>query len=242
MHNNASLTTESLPSKWKQHVWWMLSFAFVGVGLVVHQFDFWLSRPDRPDWMPGDLIRVVKLSEIFAHGFGVALIVLGIWQLVPEKRRFLPRLILCAALPGLLVQILKLTISRERPLKFWKSATEMAFPESVSETWKGWMVNGEFNVEYLAQSFPSAHTTTVCGLAIGMSWMFPRGSILFFSIALLASLQRVISLSHWGSDVCFGAAIAFLFAGSLIQNWGLGYWLGRWEERAGRNRGMMSDD
>jgi len=227
-------TTEVLPAKGKQHVWWMLAFACGGIGFVIHPFDFLFSMPNRPAWMPGDLIRIVILSEIFAHGFGVVLIVFGIWQLVSEKRRYLPRLIACATLPGLVVQVLKLTISRDRPLKFWKSATEMTFPKSVNDTWKGWLVDGEMNVEYLSQSFPSAHAATACGLAIGLSWIFPKGRALFFLIAVLASLQRVVSLSHWSSDVCFGAAIAILVAGSLTQNWGLGYWLGRWEERMGR--------
>ena len=34
-----------------------------------------------------------------------------------------------------------------------------------------------------------------------------------------------------GSDVCFGAAIAFMMAGALTHNWGLGYWLGKFENR-----------
>ena len=128
-------------------------------------------------------------------------------------------------------QLLKLFFGRVRPLAYIQRDASMNFPASIQDTWSGWMPNGSLNIEYITQSFASAHTATVCGLAIGLSWVFPRGSRLFLFVAVLASAQRIVSLAHWSSDVCFGAAIAFMMAGGLTQNWGLGFWLGRFEQR-----------
>ena len=107
----------------------------------------------------------------------------------------------------------------------------MGFPANIIDTWTGFLPDGTLNIQYLTQSFASAHTATVCGLAIGMSWAFPKGARLFFFVAILASAQRVVSLAHWGSDVCFGAAIALMMAGLLTQEWGIGTWLTRLEAR-----------
>jgi membrane-associated phospholipid phosphatase len=57
------------------------------------------------------------------------------------------------------------------------------------------------------QSFPSSHAATGVGLAVGLSWLYPRGWPLFVSLALLAAAQRVVSLSHFLSDTMWGAAI-----------------------------------
>ena len=214
--------------------YWFLTAIFLGLGLFAFQYDFLFASPDNLDSLPGDLKRVFDLSEIFAHGFGIVLIAVGIWNLVPEKRRFVPRIICCAMLPAATVQLVKVFFGRNRPVTFLQPDLSVRFPADISETWQGWMPAETFNVQYMTQSFPSGHTATVCGLAIGLGWVFPRGRILFFSVALLATMQRVTSLAHWSSDVCFGAAIAFMMAGALTHNWGLGYWLGRFENRSER--------
>jgi membrane-associated phospholipid phosphatase len=211
--------------------YWLYSCVFAVLGVFALQFDFALGSLDNLESIPGDLSRIFDLSELFAHGFGIVLVTIGIWHLVPGKRHFLPRIISCAVLPSLTVQLLKLFFGRVRPLAYIQRDATMGFPASIQDTWNGWLPNGALNLEYITQSFASAHTATVCGLAIGLSWVFPRGSRLFIFIAVLASAQRVVSLAHWSSDVCFGAAIALMMAGGLTQNWGLGYWLGRFEER-----------
>ncbi len=152
--------------------------------------------------IPGDLTRVIELSEIFAHGFGMFVIAVGIWLMVPDKRRFLPRIACFAVIPSTLIQFLKLFFSRSRPISYMQNDWTFEVPDNVSETWHGWMPGGQWNVDYATQSFPSAHTAVACGLAIGLSSVFPKGRWLFFSMALLASIQRITSMAHWTSDVC----------------------------------------
>ena len=211
-----------------RHYLW-LTIGFCLLGIVIFPLDFLMADQGLVSSLPGDFRRILKLSEVFAHGFGLFVVVLGIWCLVPDKRYFLPRIICCAVLPSLTVQLIKLMVGRSRPISFLQGDDTVAFPTSIHHTWQGMYPAMELNLSYITQSFPSAHTATAWGLAIGLAWVFPRGRNLFFSLAMLASIQRITSLAHWGSDVCFGAAIAFMMAGALTHNWALGYWLGKFE-------------
>lgn len=211
-------------------VYW-ISGGLLLAAVFMLRWDSWLTHPSNVATVPGDLRKFIGLSEIFAHGFGVLVIAAVIWRLVPDAIRFLPRIALCAFWPALLVNGLKLQFGRWRPIRFFDEFSVSHFPTDQAETWLGWMPYDKFNAVYATQSFPSAHTATVWGLAIGMMWTFPKGKWLFVALACLASVQRVISFAHWPSDVLVGAAIAFCFAGALTQNWGAGRWLTKLEQR-----------
>jgi membrane-associated phospholipid phosphatase len=231
MNQDAPVQSNKLSAPSGMRGYWIYSILMTIAGWLAMQYDFQFASHDALGSLPGDVRRVLDLSEVFAHGFGVLLILVGVWSMVPEKRRFLPRIVGCVAGPGLTVQIAKHLISRDRPLKFLHPDLSVHFPDSILSTWHGWLPGGNLNSDYYTQSFPSAHTATVVGLAIGLGWIFPRGRLLFFSVALLASLQRITSLAHWSSDVFFGAAIGFLLAGAMTQNWGVGRRLGKLEMR-----------
>ena len=210
--------------------YWWISLICVGAGLAILPMDQWLSEPDNLEWLPGDLKRFVSLSEMFAHGFGVGVVGIGVWLLAQSKRRLIPRIVLCAVWPSLGVHLLKLCFARLRPIRFLDELHQANFPAHITDTFLGWMPRQELNTIYAFQSFPSAHAATAWGLAIGLSWAFPKGRWLFFFIAILASIQRVTSFAHWSSDVLFGISIAFLMAGAITDNWGLGKYLQRFEE------------
>lgn len=141
--------------------------------------------------MRGDLERVIKLMEIFAHGTGLLVTLALVWTLSPRHRRDLPRLLVAYGLAGLTVNLIKLTVPRLRP-----SAGEEAV---LPETWGNW--------EYLSQSFPSGHSAAAVALALSLGILFPRGRWVFLVLAALACLQRVVFDAHWPSDVLAGAAV-----------------------------------
>jgi membrane-associated phospholipid phosphatase len=206
----------------------------VGGALFISRYDAWLTHPDRVHQLPGDVLRLFFLTEFFAHGFGVVVLAAGIFMLAPGSRACIPRIAACALWPGLIAHLLKIQFARRRPIRFFDEFSVSHFPDDPSKTWLGWFHKNQWNYEYINQSFPSAHTATVWGLAIGMIWAFPQGRWLFIVIAAMASIQRVISYAHWPSDVLLGAAVAFFCAGALTQNWGLGWVLGQVERRLGR--------
>ena len=185
-------------------------FACSGIATFI---DVQVAQNRFTEFIPGDLRRIVQLSEIFAHGFGIALIMYLLWALAPAKRRLIPRLAACAILPGLAVQLVKLFVVRLRPLHFAAD-----YPVIHPKAWAGFLPVGELNFEYASQSFPSAHAATAVGLAVGLIWLMPSCRYLFASLAFLAAVQRVAAGAHWVSDVFAGTAIAVIVCGFVFHN------------------------
>jgi membrane-associated phospholipid phosphatase len=139
----------------------------------------------------GDIERVIKLMEIFAHGTGLLVTGALIWTLAPGYRRSLPRLLAAYGLAGLVVNLTKLLIPRLRP----SAGVDANLPETA------------LNWDYLSQSFPSGHSAAAVALGLSLAILFPRGQWVFMTLAGLACLQRVVFDAHWPSDVLAGAAI-----------------------------------
>ena len=104
------------PRPFLQHI--SIGIGLLVLGLLLSFFDVQIVAASDPKEWPGDLRRVFKLSEIFAHGFGVAVIVFAIWNLSPHKRRFIPRLLSCAVFPPITAHLIKLLVARKRPTGF----------------------------------------------------------------------------------------------------------------------------
>ena len=223
------LADENKPRPFWQNI--AIGISLLLLGVVLSRFDVSLvNAADPADW-PGDLKRLIALTELFAHTFGIILIILAVWSLSPERRRFIPRLIACAAFPSITAQLIKLCVARHRPTTYLDTDLIPHWPESTDTTWVGAGSDVAMNVHYATQSFPSAHAAIVCGMAIGLSYVLPRGRNLFFVVALIASMQRIIFFAHWPSDVAVGAALGFLIAGGLVQDWGIGGLCGKLERR-----------
>ncbi len=189
----------------------VLALAVLAAALIVSLADGFIARNYQYHFLPGELRRIVSWSEIFAHGMGVAVIILGVIVLAPDLRRYVPRLIACPLLAGLAAAGLKYFAQRTRPLAMYEMLDTTAGQSSV-----GWGREFDGRIEQLSynfQSFPSGHAATAFGFAVGMSWLIPRGRWYFFGLAILAGSQRSVSLAHWTSDVFAGAAVGIVVAG-----------------------------
>ncbi len=166
--------------------------------------------------VPGDLKRLVGLSEAFAYGGTVGIIILLAMVLDPRGWRIAPRLTMTAFGAGLLADGLKLLVARQRPSIADASA-------HVFDTFAGWLPLLQDN--HRLQSFPSGHTATAVGLAIALSALYPRGWWLFAVIATVSGFQRIASESHFLSDVLVGAAIGCLVGAGCTTSTRFGRWL-----------------
>lgn len=178
--------------------------------------------------MPGDVRKLFSVSEVFAHGFGVALILLTVAVLDPRKRYRLPRVMWCAFGAGLGAQLAKNFFPRLRPQVCDLTCTAW-------QTFVGSGATAYAHTQQLAtrdiQSFPSGHSATAVGLAIGLAWLYPRGRWLFALFAVLAMAQRLESTAHFLSDTLAGAALACLLAAVSWDNRALHGWFTRLERR-----------
>lgn len=178
--------------------------------------------------LPGDVRKLFAVSEVFAHGFGVALILLTVVVLDPRNRYRLPRVLWCAFGAGLGAQLAKNFLPRLRPHVCDLTCT----------AWQTFVSSGATAYAHTQQlasrdihSFPSGHSATTVGLAIGLAWLYPRGRWLFALFAVMAMAQRVESTAHFLSDTLAGAALACLLAAICWDERGLHGWFTRLESR-----------
>jgi membrane-associated phospholipid phosphatase len=192
--------------------------ALSGAAMVV---DMPLARLQDAIDAPGDLARLIVLSEAFAYGGTVILIVLAAVTLDPRGWRVAPRLLLLAYGSGLIANTGKLLLARTRP-------READLDGPVLGTFGKWLppLSGNENL----QSFPSGHTATAVGLAIALTMLYPRGWWLFGLLAALAATQRIDSQAHYLSDVLAGAAIGFMVAAIVTAPTPLSRWLAQLEQ------------
>lgn len=211
---------------------WLLAAAFcsgiLAAGCAIADAE--LSGAVRGWDLRGDLTKAINLSEVFAHGVGVSAILGAIFLVAVDRRRAIGIAILMTACSGLLANGLKSLVVRIRPYQVGQVV--VADPSVQNQLDQNSERNAQDKPETIEasfwdsrqRSFPSGHAATAVGLAIGLSLVFPRGTILFGILAVLASFQRVSSGAHYPSDVLAGSAIAFatcglIYAFPLSQRW-----------------------
>ena len=116
------------------------------------------------------------------------------------------------AVAGLLCEIMKLLIRRERP-------------ETADGEWsfRGW---DDHPWSTAGLSTPSSHTMVACAGATMLARIFPRARWVYYVLAWGCAATRVLSHAHYVSDVTFGALLGWAVA------WGLWIEVDRRAKRA----------
>jgi membrane-associated phospholipid phosphatase len=205
------------PAAWTRKWSSLFSITMVVVvtGLACLPFDHFLASAILIERLPGDLHRTIALLEIFGHGTGIMLVIFALLLIRRDLWRGTVRMLIAFMLAGGLVNLLKLLVWRYRPSFFWPDID--ANDRSWTAAEKAVSANGEWlwNVtDYATQSFPSGHSANAVILAWFLSALYPSGRPLFWSLALVACLQRVLAHSHWPTDVAAGALLGV--AGTCI--------------------------
>ncbi len=204
---------------------WAAFFAVAACASLM--IDVPVARCKLDTWPLGDFRKMLDISEAFAHGFGVFLILTTVAVLDPWNRPRLPRVAACAFGAGIMAQVAKHLFPRMRPYAFDSAG-------DVLSTFLPWGVGTHEQAVELGrraiQSFPSGHTATAVGLAFGLAWLYPRGRWLFAVFALLAAAQRIGSSAHYVSDTLAAAAMASVVAGVCLSERGSGRWFTRFEQ------------
>jgi membrane-associated phospholipid phosphatase len=202
----------------------VLALVFALTGLALLPCDLLLVRWTRHLEMNSELCQLLTFTESFAHGLGAMVILLTCAVLIHRQRRRVWLVAGMAFSAGGIADLLKLTIHRMRPTL----ADDVAH---ITDTFVGMGLTGDdaaYAWDYLHQSFPSAHTATAFALACGLGWLLGRAHGYFLFLALLASLQRIVTAAHFPSDVMFGAALGVFMASLLLKSYGPAPYLRRW--------------
>jgi undecaprenyl-diphosphatase len=191
----------------------VISTVLLVIGIAGFPLDVPLAIWLEKNKLPGELLRPFKLAEIGGHGTGAAMLLLATlwltrqqWQR-PGQGRFLLRLVAATYLGGLLVDGLKLVVPRVRP-RF----ADLTPHVGAIDTFGRQLLEVGDHARAAMMSFPSGHSAIATGLAAALCWFHPQGRLVFLSLAALACLQRLLSGSHYLSDVCIGASLGLLGA------------------------------
>jgi len=167
----------------------------------------------------GDTGRELKFLEQFGQWACSIIVILGVW-LIDKKGKYRAVAIglSCLATVGV-TYVLKDMIGRPRPtteLLAWMHAGDRAWEfAGLSKHGSAW------------GAFPSAHTTGAFALACGLSWFYPRGRALFYGLACITGVQRVLHNAHYLSDVVGGAIIAISVSRLTLRLNPTGRWIFR---------------
>lgn len=165
--------------------------------------------------LPGDVAKAIDLSEVFGHSVGAVGILVAALLLAPTRRSGVWVAVVITLTSGLTANLMKTMFVRVRPHSVGTiqladvPPTTVASPEELGDAKAAPQLVPRSFWDSRQRSFPSGHSATAWGLALGLSLVFPRGLVLFVIVAALASLQRLTSGAHFPTDVLAGAAIAF---------------------------------
>jgi membrane-associated phospholipid phosphatase len=212
MASDSQLTLPASGSPAGLRLLWPIAIAVLGFAALPLDLPIAWWFHDRH--CPPEINRWLQFSEVYAHGFGVVCILLTIFALDAGRRNLLPRVAAIAFGGGLLANLLKLSLVRARPHDFLAPASDDLLASaasashrvalSIGDSFGQWLPLGNVTSGY--QSFPSGHMATAFGLTAALIWLYPRGRWVFVFFALIAGCQRMSSLSHFLSDVVWGAA------------------------------------
>lgn len=177
--------------------------------MAVFTVDAPAARAQLLDVWPGAVVTLIDHVEVFGDGLGVLLILAAVYCLDPTRRRRLPRLMVCCYGAGIAANIVKAIVGRHRPFQWLNEVTE---PGAIP--WDGtWLPLGTNGTAW--QSFPSGHTATAVGLALGLTKLYPQGGRFFATLAAVVAVQRVMTDMHFVSDVLAAASLAWLTTAAL---------------------------
>ncbi len=203
---------------------WTLAAVLAGLGVACLAIDIPLAKLIASDHSPNFLRKLCGFAELFGHGLGVLSICAVIAVLDPWHRYALPRIAVTALGAGLVANIFKLLIARDRP-----RSVDLSLVDRGLETFGDWLPLAS-NASS-GQGFPSSHMACAAALAVVLAAFYPRGRWLFPTCAALAGTQRVLAEAHFASDVVWGAALGCIFAPLCVYGSRLSETFDKLEER-----------
>ncbi|HEY0007753.1 MAG TPA: phosphatase PAP2 family protein [Tepidisphaeraceae bacterium] len=152
----------------------------------------------------GDIKRETQWLAQF--GQATATVVAAVLIHAFEPAQIMKPVALLTAVFGtsLMVYVIKRLTGRVRPRR--EQAGQFLGPSLTSANWR--------------ESFPSSHSACATAAAVALSGFYPQAMVVFWALALVASLLRYLMDAHWPSDVLAGMAVGYLLSHALMAAFG----------------------
>ncbi|WP_182867562.1 phosphatase PAP2 family protein [Rhodopirellula sp. JC639] len=187
---------------------WFAGMLLLSVPMVT-LMDISVARWFARDPLPREFRSGLELMQIFSHGSGIFLVLIGIFLMAPQCRWHLPRLATLALGAGAIATLAKMFVLRPRPTGLNLDVA------SIDSAWLwafDWTLSQVATFDASTRAFPSGNVATATALTVGLWMVLPRGRWLFAAICLGTGLQRLASIAHFPSDILGGAAFGLIWA------------------------------
>src|SRR3954454_3949691 len=185
--------------------WWHAALLSAIVLLALSPFDLPVARLCYDKAPPRAVFRALEIvAQIAGSGLGVILLLIAALLTSRTKLSRVPLLLSIAIGGGLLADVGKMCISRDRP-----HSMDLGV-DSVLSTFNGFFPF--LSAHSGGQSFPSGHAATAAGLAIALTLIYPRGRWFFAVVAGTVAVSRVVVHAHFPTDVVAGAMLGATWA------------------------------
>ena len=128
-----------------------------------------------------------------------------IFRFIKKKKTWSNRslfVFLSISFSGVLVLIFKFVLGRYRPRMF------------LEEQLYGFQF---FQLKGKLTSFPSGHASTIVALMLALYFISPKYRVVYFAVAFVVVISRVLICHHFLTDVVFGSYIAVIITFYLRQ-------------------------
>ena len=203
------MTTLTTMGTEARRAWMALAITLVAFGLA-SLIDQWayqhFTNPSVYDRDWGRLLRIMG----FLGTWAALAIALRLHEGGEERSRPLATrrawlLIGSPAIGGLVAEVLKLLIRRERPEV---NAGLYGFRDFSERTWST-----------AGLALPSSHTLVAFGGAAMLARLYPRARWVGYTLAAGCAATRVLARAHFVSDVMLAAGTGWLVAWALSRRW-----------------------
>ena len=190
--------------------WIFITLMLLCCGFFALPHDLGIARFIQTGSLPQSLGEILEKAETFAHGIGIAAILIILFVVDHSRRWAIPRVILAVVSAGLAANGITLLVGRLRP---YAADLTAEFTDSFTS------VLPLFSVGSTERSSPSAHTAVAVAFAIGLGWLYPRGRYVFMTLAVLAAVQRIAGSAHFLSDVFWGGSLGYFLGRGIMTGW-----------------------
>jgi membrane-associated phospholipid phosphatase len=207
--------TPARAEHWPHAGWWLAAVGCVlvaGALLIDQRATDWLTREQVRLW----IIRVFGVPASAA----VFLVPLAILATYPNARRLCIGFLAPLLLSTVVTHVLKWLVGRARP---HMHLGPLHFePIGWIGDWRDFVWGGSF------ESFPSGHSSAAATLAVLLGIYVPKARWLFYSLAALVGLERIINDKHFLSDVLAGFLVGVLSVYVCVRWLGPAYYRKEW--------------
>lgn len=152
----------------------------------------------------GDVKRETRWLAQYGQAVCTLVAALLVWRLdtLPGHQQAVWAIATASVAASVVAFIVKRLLGRVRPGR--EKAGQFMGPTIRHANWR--------------ESFPSSHSASAVALSVVLAALYPRGTELFWALAIICATLRYIMDAHWPSDVFGGIALGYAAAHLAIPH------------------------